>query len=110
MGRSSTDQPFPFRIDQTSRWKPPYPAGEHEARLICGDPAAIAVDKLDRFLKAKNLDHPISLTDALDCMWHQIYGDEMTRYEILRNDPDIFPEMLPDDLYDELIQNLFPKE
>jgi len=43
-------------------------------------------------------------------MWHQIYGDEMTRYEILRNDPDIFPEMLPDDLYDELTQNLFPKE
>ncbi|QDP54403.1 MAG: hypothetical protein Unbinned4120contig1000_55 [Prokaryotic dsDNA virus sp.] len=109
MGRSSTDQPFPFRIDQTSRWKPPYPAGEHEARLICGDPAAVAVDKLDRFLKEKNLKYPIETIEALDCLWYQVHGNEMTRYEIMRND-EHFPDMLPDALYDELIQNLFPKE
>lgn len=99
----------PFRFDHTTRWRPPYPAGEHEARVICGDPVALALDELQCFLAAKDLRYPIALEVAVDCLWHQVHDDHMSRYEIMRN-AEHFPEMLPDELYRRLTSVLFGKE
>jgi len=90
-------------------WIRPYDPAEQEARAICGDPVAVAWDLLEAWIGEQNFKYPISMEEATDCLWSQVYGDSMTRYEIMRNNV-YFPEALPDHLYKQILKGLFGKE
>lgn len=64
-------------------WQPPFPLEELDVRAMCGDPAAQAYKDLLKFLEG--LDPPLDPYYAMDAVFHDHFGNNTTRYEILRH-------------------------
>lgn len=75
---------------------------------MCSDPAALVHVGISDWIRSRQKgDKGIRLTpeEVLDCIWHYVHGDDMTRYSICRSELTV-PDDLPKGLIDRIISTL----
>lgn len=78
-------------------WRLPFPRDELEVRAMCQDPTATVYVEIADWIRQQKIKPILTPEEVLDCMWYQVHGDRMTRYEIVRGKITI-PDNLPDDM------------